>query len=580
MKTLNLISLGLLLFPCTLFSADFYWVKNTGNWSDYSVHWATSSGGNQFHTRPPGPFDNVLIDQNSFSQSNDSIILDIDASVKNINFSTGVKTNLVGEKNLTVFGNLKFDSVEVYIPHPGGIHLEGTDSIHTFDHGTQTIRTELHFLGKPTAYYLQRKLELYGGIHLNDASLFTNSFDVSAWFLVGQSVSNLHLGNSIVFLGFAHGGGSLRGVYIYGGTSHIFASRIESVNGHFHDVSLHPYTHSPTITFGNKASYEHIYVETTNTFRFDSGEKTVLGNLTILDGGIGLGSGIQNLSSLKILGPSESLIIEEGVGGVEHNLNGYLYLNPDASGITTLKSLFPGTTGTLNTYLNDSVCYNNLRVQDLNITGYSTFIARNSIDRGNTQGITFDTCSNIHRVGLAKSTVPTFGNCVIGDTINDRLTIEAYHSAGSATKASTYKMPIHGKLIDLKNGSYGYIRQSTGADTISMEVLHKFGTRTVADTVHWVITDTVSNPGLTVLEMETKHGNIEANPNPIVDFVVFNDLVVESKLTIYDATGKIVEELKVYNQRLELDLSHLPRGFYSVSIQEKNNVRSTKLIKQ
>jgi len=42
----------------------YYWVGNSGNWREVS-HWATSSGGTQLHSNPPGRFDNVFFDANS-----------------------------------------------------------------------------------------------------------------------------------------------------------------------------------------------------------------------------------------------------------------------------------------------------------------------------------------------------------------------------------------------------------------------------------------------------------------------------------------------------------------------------------
>src|SRR5262245_58595300 len=50
-------------------AANYYWVGGTGNWSNYAVHWATTSGGVVFHTQVPTSFDNVYFDVNSFTAS-------------------------------------------------------------------------------------------------------------------------------------------------------------------------------------------------------------------------------------------------------------------------------------------------------------------------------------------------------------------------------------------------------------------------------------------------------------------------------------------------------------------------------
>ena len=58
--------------------SDYYWVGGTGNWSNYSSHWATSSGGNIFHTTTPSSNDNVIFDSNSFSANSQTVTLNAD----------------------------------------------------------------------------------------------------------------------------------------------------------------------------------------------------------------------------------------------------------------------------------------------------------------------------------------------------------------------------------------------------------------------------------------------------------------------------------------------------------------------
>ncbi|HLG35600.1 MAG TPA: T9SS type A sorting domain-containing protein [Bacteroidia bacterium] len=68
----NLIKKTLVVATILFFSlqyasaANYYWVGGTGNWSNYAAHWATTSGGNVFHTQVPTSFDNVYFDANSF----------------------------------------------------------------------------------------------------------------------------------------------------------------------------------------------------------------------------------------------------------------------------------------------------------------------------------------------------------------------------------------------------------------------------------------------------------------------------------------------------------------------------------
>ncbi|MEL6558425.1 MAG: T9SS type A sorting domain-containing protein [Bacteroidota bacterium] len=50
-------------------AADYYWIGNSGDWSDLN-HWATTSGGSTLHTTLPGDDDNVIFDENSFDSPN------------------------------------------------------------------------------------------------------------------------------------------------------------------------------------------------------------------------------------------------------------------------------------------------------------------------------------------------------------------------------------------------------------------------------------------------------------------------------------------------------------------------------
>src|SRR5688572_1642589 len=57
-------------------AADYYWVNGAGNWSDYAGHWATTSGGNIYHTAIPTLNDNVYFDANSFSSNGQVVLID------------------------------------------------------------------------------------------------------------------------------------------------------------------------------------------------------------------------------------------------------------------------------------------------------------------------------------------------------------------------------------------------------------------------------------------------------------------------------------------------------------------------
>jgi len=65
-----------LLFSQLLLASNYYWVGGTGVWSDFAIHWATTSGGTVFHVTIPNPTDDVFFDANSFATSADTVYLD------------------------------------------------------------------------------------------------------------------------------------------------------------------------------------------------------------------------------------------------------------------------------------------------------------------------------------------------------------------------------------------------------------------------------------------------------------------------------------------------------------------------
>jgi gliding motility-associated-like protein len=82
-----------------LFAGNFYWVGNSGNWSDAS-HWATTSGGNG-GVGVPTLSDDVHFDQNSFSQSG-VISINGNAVCKSFLFSTSHTVELSSSLNQTL----------------------------------------------------------------------------------------------------------------------------------------------------------------------------------------------------------------------------------------------------------------------------------------------------------------------------------------------------------------------------------------------------------------------------------------------------------------------------------------------
>ena len=110
--------------------SDYYWVGGTGNWSNYSSHWATSSGGNIFHTTTPSSNDNVIFDSNSFSANNQTVTLNADnESVGNMTWLgvTNTPTFNMSSKQLMVHGSITYDPI-MTINSPGTLTFTSTNT--------------------------------------------------------------------------------------------------------------------------------------------------------------------------------------------------------------------------------------------------------------------------------------------------------------------------------------------------------------------------------------------------------------------------------------------------------------------
>jgi alpha-tubulin suppressor-like RCC1 family protein len=99
------------------FADDFYWVNNGGNWSDYTNHWATSSGGSIMHTRVPDSSDNVIFDINSFSAADEVVVADTTISCYSMTWS--------GVANKPEFLGYVNDTLVI----AGALYLETTDNM-------------------------------------------------------------------------------------------------------------------------------------------------------------------------------------------------------------------------------------------------------------------------------------------------------------------------------------------------------------------------------------------------------------------------------------------------------------------
>jgi hypothetical protein len=210
---LSLLAIFLLL-NFQLKALDYYWVGGSGKWSEYTLHWANSSGGNSFYVQVPSPFDNIIIDANSFSSSDESIELDQTIITCNsISFSTGNKIiNLIGgtaASSFNIYGSLAF-AAGIRIDYAGTFIFKASSSGNTikqsgavFETKTSYSRGNVEFNGPGGSWTLLDSLSLYyisltnGTLNATGKKITCEEFHSSA-----PNVRTLNLTNARVHIGF------------------------------------------------------------------------------------------------------------------------------------------------------------------------------------------------------------------------------------------------------------------------------------------------------------------------------------------------------------------------------------------
>ncbi|MDH3245779.1 MAG: hypothetical protein OEM26_14260, partial [Saprospiraceae bacterium] len=168
-----------LLFPVLVSGADYFWVGGSGDWSDLS-HWATSSGGTVQHDQVPSASDNVIFDANSFSATNQTVVLNLDiVFAGNVDFSginQGIRLQGSSNTTMAIHGSLTMHP-NVTLDFPGNFDFKSSvqgNEIHWY--GQQP--KQLNFLG--TGQYIWKTNVVVDSlIHVEFGQLVFEEINVS-----------------------------------------------------------------------------------------------------------------------------------------------------------------------------------------------------------------------------------------------------------------------------------------------------------------------------------------------------------------------------------------------------------------
>jgi hypothetical protein len=179
---------------------NYYWIGNSGNWSDLS-HWATTSGGTTLHVQIPTALDNVFFDANSFTAVGQVVNLDAPTTlVHNINWTGATGSpRMIGSNLIKIYGSLTFIQNLDITNFTGQVYFESTSSGQTINMVGQHFINEVQFNGIGGGWTFLDEFTTNSPMHLNAGSLNFNDQPVnaSAFYSSVSTSRSLNMGSSV-----------------------------------------------------------------------------------------------------------------------------------------------------------------------------------------------------------------------------------------------------------------------------------------------------------------------------------------------------------------------------------------------
>ena len=177
----TVLSLACALFSSLLSAQTYYWVGNSGNWSDLT-HWATTSGGTTSHTELPGPENDVVFDENSFTAFGQTVTIDLESS--NCHHFNALEVAFMP----TIQGVGFYDELNVYgdIEIGAGttcnlrvLRLMGEDDVHIATNGVHLGTQTFLVCNGGGAYHLDDALTV-ANLYIFTGSFFSHGHTINA----------------------------------------------------------------------------------------------------------------------------------------------------------------------------------------------------------------------------------------------------------------------------------------------------------------------------------------------------------------------------------------------------------------
>ena len=320
---------------------DFYWIKGAGNWSD-TLHWLSDSGG------IPTIDDDVFFDENSFSDVNQSVTVDVIAYMGSMTWSNIFLNPLLeGHQDIYINGSLLLhDNLDYELD--GNIYFESELSGNIIFSAGKEFNGNLYFNGAGS-WELQSNLNIGpNNIYFNKGELNTmgNPITCGSFYSTSSNNRTLVLQSSIV------------NVILSGGTWEV-------------NDQLNFNAGSSKILFSNDSFESEIQF---------SGASKIYHNVVFV-GGANL-SGSNSFNNLAF-SPGRTYIFQSGS---TQSIQGSLYAR-GCSGLIELKASGTNQAFISKTNGDINVSYVTLHSINASMGGGNQFNARQSIDLGNNSNV-------------------------------------------------------------------------------------------------------------------------------------------------------------------------------------------------
>ena len=333
----------------------FYWVGGSGNWSDYSRHWARTSGGSILQSNAPTAADDVYFDANSFTTSGEVVTIDIPSpTCRNFSFTSALfNPTLIGNsssKEMNVYGNIRLIT-NMSQNFTGNWNFLASNDSNEINTAGQSLQ-RANFNGGTNGlggWTLQNNFAVTDSINFNNGTFRANGKEVNCKYfnLATANTRKLDLGSSKININDgAWNPSNTSNLTFVKGTSEIILKGTSNSNFYGNGLTYNKVTFRPTTSMTGTLTGANTYA----TLRFEGGVNASLEPV------------IQNATQFEFAGTClKNIGIESTVAGTQ--------------------ATFRQTTGSVNALF--------VNLKDNAVTGGATFVAKQSINIGNNSGWSF-----------------------------------------------------------------------------------------------------------------------------------------------------------------------------------------------